>query len=347
MMEVMEKKSVREIEDLFHRDLHELGITANSMNSDVVTFVVNRHINYTDVCISKCPLCAFHRDKNEGYLMSIEEVLKKAGEAVELGATELHIVGGHNPDVSIEYFEEMFKAIKEKFPNVVIKALTATEVHFLSKLEKMSVREVLSRLKDAGLQAMPGGGAEILVDEVRKKICPNKARADEWLKVMETAHELGIRSNATMLFGHIESYRDRAEHLYRLWKLQEKTKGFLAFIPLVFHPENTKLKKDGLVERRTDPVDILKTIAVSRIVLDNFRSVRAYWVMLGERLASVALCYGANDVDGTLIEEKVTHAAGARTPLYMPVEKLMWIIRGAGKRPAERDTFYNILRFFD
>ncbi len=337
---------LRDIVGLFEEDLHELGRIADSMNDDIVTFVINRHINYTDVCISKCPLCAFHKDAGEGYLMSVDEILRKAKEAVDLGATELHIVGGHNPEVSLEYFEEMFRAIKERWPHVVIKALTATEVHFLSKLEKVSVEETLSRLKDAGLQAMPGGGAEILDDEIRKKICPNKANSEEWLKVMEKAHRMGIRSNATMLFGHIENYRHRAKHLYKLWKLQERTGGFLAFIPLVFHPENTGLKKRGLVERRTDPVDILKTIAVSRIVLNNFRSVRAYWVMLGERLASVALRYGANDVDGTLIEEKVTHAAGAKTPLYMPVEKLMWMIRGAGKKPAQRDTFYNILKTF-
>ncbi len=340
-MEIPEKWSVREIESLFNHSLHELGEFANSMNSDVVTFVVNRHINYTNVCVSKCPLCAFHKDS--GYLMSVEEVLKKAEEAVKLGATELHIVGGHNPDVSLEYFEEMFRAIKNKFPKVIIKALTATEVHFLSEIEKVSVREVLSRLKDAGLQAMPGGGAEILDDSIRAKICPNKAKSDEWLKVMETAHKLGIKSNATMLFGHVEDLKHRALHLYKLWKLQEKTSGFLAFIPLVFHPANTKLEK--IVKDRTDPVDILKTIAVSRIVLNNFKSVRAYWVMLGERLTSVALCYGANDVDGTLIEEKVTHAAGAKTPLYMPVEKLKRIIEGAGKKAAERDTFYNVIRY--
>ncbi|RUM34711.1 MAG: aminofutalosine synthase MqnE [Archaeoglobus sp.] len=346
MLEIPENWSVKEIEELFHANLHDLGILANSFNSDTVTFVVNRHINYTDVCISKCPLCAFHKNREEGYLMSVEEVLKKAEEAVRLGATELHIVGGHNPDVSIEYFEDMFRAIKSKFPDVIIKALTATEIHFLSKIEKTSVAEVLDRLKSAGLQAMPGGGAEILDDSIRAKICPNKANSEEWLNVMRCAHKLGIKSNATMLFGHIENYRHRAKHLYRLWKLQEETEGFLAFIPLVFHPENTMLKKMGLVERRTDPVDILRTVAVSRIVLSNFKSVRAYWVMLGERLASVALCYGANDVDGTLIEEKVTHAAGAKTPVYLPVEKLMWIIKGAGKRAAERDTFYNILRVF-
>jgi len=336
----------KKIEELFHEDLHELGIKANSMNDGIVTFVVNRHINYTNVCVSKCPLCAFHRNKGDpdAYLMSVEDVLKKVEEAVRLGAKELHIVGSHNPEVTVEYFEEMFSEIRRRFPNVVIKALTATEVHFLAKKEKMSVREVLSRLKDAGLMAMPGGGAEILVDSIRRKICPNKAKADEWLKVMEIAHGMGIKSNATMLFGHIESYRHRAIHLYKLWKLQEKTHGFLAFIPLLFHPKNTKL--EGVVKEKTSPVDVLKTIAVSRIVLSNFKSVRAYWVMLGEKLAQIALNYGANDIDGTLMEERITHSAGAKTPVYLPMDRILGIIRGAGKVPAERDTFYNILKIY-
>ncbi len=336
----------KRIEELFYMDLHELGMRANSMNGDIVTFVVNRHINYTNVCVSKCPLCAFHRNPGDedAYLMSVEEVVRKAEEAVRLGAKELHIVGSHNPEVSVEYFEEMFSEIRRRFPNVVIKALTATEIHFLAKKEKMSVREVLSRLKDAGLRAMPGGGAEILVDSIRRKICPNKAKSEEWLRVMRIAHSLGIKSNATMLFGHIESYRHRAIHLYRLWRLQEKTGGFLAFIPLVFHPKNTKL--ESVVKEKTNPLDVLKTIAVSRIVLSNFKSVRAYWVMLGEKLAQIALNYGANDLDGTLMEERITHSAGAETPVCLPIEKILKIIRGAGKVPAERDTFYNIVRVF-
>ena len=334
----------REIKSLFSLEIHELGELANSLNNKLATFVVNRHINYTDICISKCPLCAFHN--SNGSLMSVEEVIRKAGEAVNAGATELHIVGGHNPEVNLEYFEDMFSSIKSRF-QVIIKALTATEIHFISKIEKCSVKETLSRLKAAGLDAMPGGGAEILDDSIRKIICPNKATSDEWLGVMRTAHRMGIKSNATMLFGHVENVKHRAKHLYKLWKLQEETGGFLAFIPLVFHPENTELKRKGIVDRKTSPVDILKTIAVSRIVLHNFASVRAYWVMLGEKLAQIALNYGANDVDGTLMEERVTHAAGARTPLYIPRGELISIIKGAGKIPAERDTFYNILRVYN
>jgi aminodeoxyfutalosine synthase len=341
----MEKRwSLRKIEELFKMDLHELGELANSDN--IITFVVNRHINYTNICTSRCPLCAFYKSDEDGYLMDIEDVLTKAEEAVNAGATELHIVGSHNPNVSIEYFEEMFRAIKSKFPDVVIKALTATEIHFLSKLEKCSIKEILSRLKDAGLQVLPGGGAEILDDEIRAVICPNKAKSDEWLAVMRKAHELGLKSNATMLFGHIEKPEHRAKHLYKLWKLQDETGGFLAFIPLVFHPENTKLKERGLVTEKTNPIDILKTIAVSRIVLQNFVSVRAYWVGLGEKLAQIALNYGANDIDGTLMGESITHSAGAKTPVELGREKIIDIIKKAGMIPAERDTFYNILRVY-
>jgi len=339
------------IAELFERDLHELGEIADSINrkgGNVVTFVVNRHINYTNICVSRCPLCAFYRDHgdDDAYLMSIGEVLEKAGEAAEMGATELHIVGALNPEVNLGYFETLFRNIKKRFPDVVIKALTATEVHFLSQIERITVEDVLLRLKNAGLQAMPGGGAEILDDEIRKIVCPNKLKSDEWLLVMETAHGLGIRSNATMLFGHIENPAHRAAHLYRLWKLQEKTGGFVSFIPLLFHPENTRLKDRGLVEEKTGQVDILKTISISRIVLQNFRSIRAYWVALGENLAGVALNYGANDLDGTLMEERVTHAAGAITPLSLPTDRILKMAKGSGKIPAERNTFYHTLRAY-
>ncbi len=336
--------TVKRIEELFEMDFHELGRIANSINDEKVMFVINRHINYTNVCISKCPLCAFWREK--GYLMSKEEILKRVDEAVKKGATELHIVGSHNPDVNIEYFEEIFREIKSRYPQVVIKALTATEIHFLAKKERCSVREILSRLKDAGLQMLPGGGAEILCNDVRRIICPNKAKSEEWLSIMKIAHELGLKSNATILFGHIESIRHRAIHLYKLWKLQERTKGFISLIPLVFHPENTLLKKWGLVEEKTNPVDILKTIAVSRIVLSNFKSIRAYWVGLGEKLAQVALNYGANDIDGTIMEERVTHSAGASSPPYLTVDRILKIVRSAGKIPVQRDSFCNVIKVY-
>jgi aminodeoxyfutalosine synthase len=337
------------IEALFEYDLHELGARAdmiNRENGNLVTYVVNRHINYTNICTARCPLCAFYRDAEEAgaYQMSIEEVLEKAAEAVTLGATELHIVGALNPELNVAYFEALFTRIKGRFPRVIIKALTATEIHFLAQLERMSVDEVLHRLKDAGLDALPGGGAEILDDTLRAVICPSKVAADEWLRIMERAHRIGLKSNATMLFGHLETLKDRALHLYKLWALQEETGGFVSFIPLRFHPENTELKARGLVEDCADPIDVLRTIAVSRIVLRNFKSIRAYWVALGEKLAQVALQYGANDLDGTIMEERVTHAAGAHTPLRLPKETILSLVRGAHKIPAERDTFYHILQ---
>lgn len=339
---------VGEIKDLFNLDLHELGNRANSLNNDLGLFVINRHLNYTNICVSKCPLCAYYRDKGDvdAYFMSKEEVLDKVDEAVNLGVTELHIVGSHNPQVSIEYFEELFWEIKNRHPEVVLKALTATEIDFISKKERMSVKEVLERLKGSGLQVLPGGGAEILDDQIREVICPHKAKADEWLKTMRIAHELGIKSNATILFGHIEKEKHKARHLYDLRKLQERTGGFISLIPLVFHPENTGLEKNGLVEERENPVEILKTTAVSRIVLDNFRSIRAYWVMLGEELSQIALNYGANDIDGTLIEEKISHAAGAKTPVNLQISRIQELIRGAGKVPAHRDTFCNIMKVY-
>ena len=345
----MEEWTPEKIEELFERDIHELGEFADSINranGNIVTFVVNRHINYTNICISRCPLCAFYRNANDSdaYFMSSEKVLEKVTDAVEMGATELHIVGSLNPEISIEYFEGIFGQIKRRFPHVIIKALTATEIHFIAQVEGTNVEEVLSRLRDAGLQAMPGGGAEILANEIREVICPNKIKAAEWLRIMEIAHSIGLKSNATMLFGHIEKPEHRAIHLYKLWKLQEKTGGFVSFIPLLFYPENTELNALGLVEEKTNPVDVLKTIAVSRIVLRNFKSIRAYWVALGEKLAQVALNYGANDLDGTLMEERVTHAAGAKTPLMLQLNKILSLVKGANKIPAERDTFYNILR---
>ena len=340
------------IEDLFALDIHELGERADSINrmknGNTVTFVINRHINYTNICVSRCPLCAFYRDAGErdAYLMSVEEVLANATEAITMGATELHIVGSLNPEANLEYFEEIFGTIKRKFPHVIIKALTATEIQSLSHVESMSVEELLSRLKDAGLQAMPGGGAEILDDAIREIICPNKVKAKDWLRIMAIAHSIGIKSNATMLFGHIETPKHRANHLYKLWKQQEESDGFVSFIPLLFYPENTELEALGLVKETLNPIDILKTIAVSRIVLQNFRSIRAYWVSLGEKLAQVALNYGANDLDGTIMGERITHAAGAKTPLIMPTDRILGLVKGINKIPAERDTFYNILRVY-
>jgi aminodeoxyfutalosine synthase len=328
--------SVREIEELFRKDLHELGCMVKS--SEPVTFSINAHINYSNVCETKCRICAYHRGRQ--FTLSADEVVNEALKASRAGARELHIVGSHNPDLGVEYFEEIFKKISSQC-SATIKALTAAEVYYYAKKDGMSIREFLNRLKSAGLEILAGGGAEILVDGVRREICPRKCRSEEWLRVMRIAHESGIKSNATMLFGHLESIRHRAIHLYRIRKLQDKTNGFLAFVPLPFHPEGTDFSF------KPSPVDILKTIAVSRLVLSNFRGIKAYWVMLGLELAEIALSYGANDLDGTVGKERIAHSAGAKTPERLGFEELIRIIRNANRIPAERDAFFNILKVYE
>ncbi|MCS7119490.1 MAG: CofH family radical SAM protein [Archaeoglobaceae archaeon] len=328
--------SVKEIEDLFKLDLHELGSLIKK--EEIVTFSINAHINYSNICETRCKICAYHRQ--EGFTLPVDEVVKEAVIADKKGAKELHIVGSHNPELGIEYFEEIFRKISSKC-SATIKALTAAEVSYYSKKDKISVREFLSRLKKAGLRVLAGGGAEILVNSVRKKICPKKCKSEEWLRIMKIAHDNGIKSNATMLFGHIENLRHRAIHLYRLRKLQEKTSGFLAFVPLPFHPEGTEFKS------KPSTVDILKTIAVSRLTLPNFRGIKAYWVMLGLELAEIALHYGANDLDGTVGKEKIAHSAGAKTPTGLNMGEILRLIKNAEKIPAERDAFFNILRIYE
>lgn len=329
---------VREIEELFHQNLHELGERADALN-DRVMFVVNRHINYTDICVAKCPLCAFNN--REGYLLSPEEILRKVREVD--GITEVHIVGGHNPEVGVEYFEEVFRRIKRKKPEVVIKALTATEVYYYAKKGKMSIREFLSRLKDAGLQAMPGGGAEILVDSVRRKISPNKCSSDEWLRVMETAHSLNMPTTATMMFGHVESDGDIVEHLIKIRELQEKTGGFTAFIPWTFQPGNTELYAE--IKRPVSPLRYLQVLAISRIVLNNFRNIQASWLTQGFEIATLSLFFGANDFGGTMLEENVVRATGKD---FRPakIEEIVKAVKAVGRPVALRDTYYNILEWF-
>ncbi len=344
-----EKLTEKDASKLFKSDLHLITGFADYLREkqagDYASFVINRQINYSNICISRCKFCAFYRKSGEegAYTMSREEILNKASEAVAMDATELHIVGSHNPDIPFEYYEGTLRQIKKKFPDISIKGFTATEIHFFSNNFRMSTREVLERLKEAGLDFMPGGGAEILDDSIRKKLCPAKASSREWLDVMKTAHELGIKSNATMLFGHIEKPEQRVKHMFRLMKLQEKTGGFLSFIPLVYHPENNPLGRE--IGMKASGVDILKTIAISRIVLgESFTNIRAYWIMLGKKLAQVALRSGANDIDGTVLEEKVAHEAGASTSKSATVEELLAMIRKAGLKPVQRSTDYNIIR---
>jgi aminodeoxyfutalosine synthase len=314
---------------------------------DGVMFVTNCHINYTNVCTSKCRFCAYFREEgqNGAFTLTTDEIMEKAEKASNMGATELHIVGSLNPKLPFEYYEEILSRLHQKYPDMSLKAYTAVEIAHLAKTSGMSVREVLLRLKKAGLTGLPGGGGEIFNEETRKKVCPDKITGEQWLKVMETAHSLGIKSNATMLYGHIETHSDIVDHILRIRKLQEKTGGFQAFIPLKFHPDNTELQKNGLVRYGPTGFDDLKIIAVSRLLLNGYiNNIKTYWVMVGEKLAQVALHYGANDIDGTVMEERITHAAGGATPEYMPKERLIRLIRNAGRVPIERTTNYEIIK---
>ncbi|MCZ7396434.1 MAG: aminofutalosine synthase MqnE [Candidatus Methanoperedens sp.] len=310
-----------------------------------VMFVTNCHINYTNICISKCRFCAYFREEGQkgAFTLTIDEIMEKAQKASRMGATELHIVGSLNPKLPFEYYEEMLSRLNEKHPEMSLKAYTAVEIAHLAETAGISVKEVLLRLKNAGLAGLPGGGGEIFNEDIRKKLCPNKISGERWLEVMETAHKLGIKSNATMLYGHIEAHEDIVDHILRIRKLQKKTKGFQAFIPLSFHPDNTELQKNGV--RGPTGFDDLKIIAVSRLLLNGYvNNIKAYWVMVGEKLAQIALHYGANDIDGTVMEERITHAAGGASPEYMPKERLIHLIKNAGRIPVERTTNYEIIK---
>jgi len=307
-------------------------------NGDRVYFNVNRHINYTNICVNQCTFCAFSKVQGEdgGYTLALDDIREKAEEAVAAGATEIHSVGGLHPRLPFEFYLDMLRTIKKVSSKLHIKAFTGVEIDYFSRISHMSVPQVIDALKDAGLGSMPGGGAEILNKEVRDKICPEKISGERWLDVIEQVHNAGLKSNATMLFGHLENYADRVDHMSRLRKLQEDTGGFQSFIPLAFQPDNTRVPG----AKGVGGVDALKTLAISRIYLDNFQHVKAYWVMLGMKIAQTALCFGVNDLDGTVIEEQIGHDAGADSPQILSKKRIINLIRRAGKIPVERDTLY-------
>ncbi len=314
-------------------------------SSNRVYFVLNKHINYTNLCVSKCKFCAFYRngDEPDAYTMEIEQIIDEIGSIPE-GVREVHIVGGLHPTKPFSYYLEMVRAIKTSFPHVNVKAFTAVEIDHFSKLEGGApYEEILSRLKDAGLDSMPGGGAEIFSERVRKKLYPNKIGFEKWALIHSTAHKLDIPTNATMLFGHIETDEEIVDHLLKLRQLQETSPGFLCFIPLVFHPENTPLA--GRL-KRVDAVRQLKVLALSRIVLSNFAHVKAYWVMLSPKIGQVALHFGADDLDGTIGQERITHAAGAESPVSLAKKQIVELIRAAGYQPVERDALYNEIEVY-
>ena len=313
------------------------------LNGNVTYFNVNRHINPTNICVYtyNCKFCSFAALPGESHAwqMSHEDVYAHAADQGGNAVTEFHIVGGLHPDLSLDWYLEMMRGLKSRFPDAHLKAFTAIEIGWFAKHEKISIEEVLTRLRDAGLGSLPGGGAEIFHPEVRAIICDGKLDADEWIEVHRTAHRMGIKSNCTMLYGHVEKPEHKVDHLMRLRDLQDETGGFNAFIPLAYHPENNYM---GLVYHTTGSED-LRHIATARLVLDNIPHIKAYWVMITPKLAQVALRFGADDLDGTIVEEKIYHMAGAGTAQQLTRPELERIVRLAGFEPVERDTLYNPL----
>lgn len=328
------------------RDLLAVGELADAarrrLAGDEVYFINNRHINHTNVCGNRCKFCAFSADEgaDDAYTLTLDEVLERARESLTDGITELHIVGGEHPSLPYEYYLEMIGALHQLDPEVHLQAFTASEIAFFAKRTKRTEEEVLREMKAAGLGSMPGGGAEIFAERVRAIVCDKKISGEKWLEVMRTAHQAGIKSNATMLYGHVETIEERVDHLVRLRELQDETGGFGSFIPLAFHPANTGLEDLA----GTDGIEDLKMLAVSRLMLDNFRNIKAFWIMLGVKVAQISLHFGVNDIDGTVVEEKITHAAGAETGEAIAKAELIRLIRDAGRVPVERDTLYNEIR---
>jgi aminodeoxyfutalosine synthase len=324
-------------------DLLAVGWLANhvreKLHGNITYYNVNRHINPTNVCVAHCKLCAFGRDPNApgAYTFALEEIYARAAQGVREGATEFHIVGGLHPDLPFEYFLEMIRGLKQRCPGVHLKAFTMVEVGYFARIAKLSIEETLRQMKEAGVDSLPGGGAEIFHPRVRKIICDHKVSGQMWLNIARKAHQAGLRTNATMLYGHVETEEERVDHLMKLRELQDETHGFVTFIPLAFHPDNTALSHIPAASGYTD----LRNIAVARLMLDNFDHIKAYWIMLSPAIAQIAQRFGASDLDGTVAEEKIYHDAGAQTSEFTPRAELERLIRAAGRVPVERDTAYN------
>ncbi|MFW2331970.1 MAG: aminofutalosine synthase MqnE [Nitrospinota bacterium] len=328
-------------------ELLAIGMMANylreKLHADNAYYINNRHINHTNICVNECKFCAFRKsiDDPEGYLMTIDDVMAKAKEWEGESFSEFHIVGGLHPDLGYDYYRGIISSLHTKYPDIHIQGFTAVEIGWFAKIANISYREVLEDLKSVGLGSLPGGGAEIFNESIRSKICPDidKVSSEEWLTIHKIAHDVGLRSNATMLYGHIETAADRIDHLIRLRAAQDESGGFMTFIPLAFHPKNTKYDSKNFTSGILD----LKMIAISRLMLDNIEHIKAFWIMIGEQTAQVALSFGADDMDGTVVEEKITHAAGATTNEELAVEKLESLISEAGRKAVARDTVYNLV----
>ena len=343
-VESQERLSFEDGLTLFAPDtpLQEVGELANLVrerwNGNAAYFNINTHLNPTNVCVYRCIFCAFRSDLRDpkGYLMDDDQLLERGQEAVQSGCTEMHIVGGLHHQKKYDWYLNLIRLLHGAFPHLHLKAWTAVEINWFEFLTRRSPRSILAELIDAGLGSMPGGGAEIFHPEIRDQICEHKADATRWLDVHRAAHELGLKTNCTMLYGHLETAYHRVDHLIRLRELQDETKGFQTFIPLAFHPENTGLSH----LKKPSALDDLRTIAVSRLMLDNIPHIKAYWIMLGIGTAQTALAYGADDLDGTVRHELIYHDAGATTPELLSVEQIQALIRESGRQPVERDTLY-------
>jgi aminodeoxyfutalosine synthase len=324
-------------------DLLGVGRLANlvreRLHGDITYYNINRHLNPTNVCVASCQLCAFFvpwRQREKGWTYTVEQAIEIVARDVDESVSELHIVGGLHPKLLVDYFEELFRALKRRFPWIHLKALTMVELDFIARASRIAVEELIARLRDAGLDSCPGGGAEIFAERVRSTICDHKTDGAHWLDTARAVHAAGITSNCTMLYGHIETAEERVDHLLALRELQDETGGFQCLIPLAFHPDNTGLDYLPPTGGRLD----LQTLAVSRLVLDNVPHLKAYWIMLGEKIAQIALHFGANDLDGTIFDERITHAAGGTAGTGMARQKLERLISEAGRVPVLRDTLY-------
>ncbi|MGI2295210.1 aminofutalosine synthase MqnE [Paenibacillus sp. GXUN7292] len=330
-------------------DLLTIGQLANEVaikkNGKKVYFIENMSLYFTNVCESRCAFCNFRKDEGDegAYTLSGEQMIEYIEQHYHPGVREFHIVGGHNQHVPFQYYVDSLQALKDRYPDVTLKAYTAAEIDFFSRISGLSYKEVLQELMKAGLQSLTGGGAEILSDHYRKKMRVDKADVTAYLNVHRTAHELGLRTHTTMLYGSIESKEDRIRHMLHIRDLQDDTNGFLVFIPLSMQPINPRAG----IRRRNSAFEDLKTIAISRLMLDNFQHIKAYFINIGVQLTQVALTMGASDAHGTIVKEKISHAAGALTPEGITREDLIWLIKGAGRIPVERDTFYNEIKVYE
>ncbi|MDN4067986.1 aminofutalosine synthase MqnE [Paenibacillus vini] len=330
-------------------DLLTIGQLANEVNlrknGKKVYFIENMSLYFTNICESHCAFCNFRKDQGEegSYTLSGEEMIAYVEQHINPGVREFHIVGGHNQHVPFQYYVDSLKALNDRFPDITLKAYTAAEIEFFTRISGLSTKEVLTELQKAGLKSLTGGGAEILSDQYREKMKVEKANVDQYLDVHRTAHKLGMKTHTTMLYGSIESHEDRIRHMIQIRELQDETGGFMVFIPLSMQPRN----KNAGIMRRNSAYEDLKTIAISRLMLDNIQHIKAYFINIGVQLTQVALTFGASDVHGTILKEQISHAAGALTPDGLTRKELVWLVKGAGRIPVERDTFYNEVQVYE